>query len=244
MDRKRYMREVYAKSWPFVRQNIYGFMPYDKSLCEYVADKFAAGQKFLEVAIGTGFPFADFFQKQGYSVYGIDIAPSLVEECWNLNSEIECKVGDAEQIDYPDDFFDCTYCFHSTWYFPNLPRALDEMLRVTHPGGMVFFDIQNRNNPKIGQAYQRRVAEQAGLRRIYRLAKNIAKIVLRRGRPVWSRIVHEVPTHPEQIYAQLADRGWKQFQVMVRDEQGVLHEHWGKGSLAEFERLVFAVEKS
>ena len=219
-------------------------MPYDKSLCEFIADKFTVGSRFLEVAIGTGFPFADFFQKAGYQVHGIDIAPSLVEACRALNSEIECKVGDAEHIEYADDFFDCTYCFHSTWYFPDLTMALDEMLRVTRPGGLVIFDIQNRNNARIGGAYLKKLSEQRGVRRLYRLARNIAKTVLRRGKPVWCNVVHEVPTYPEVIYTWLAERGCGRFQVQARDEEGGLHYQKNKAALAEFERLVFAIENS
>lgn len=131
MDRKTYMREVYSKSWISAREEIYGFLEYDKNLCNYICKHVPEAGKLLEVAIGTGYPFADFFQKAEYSVQGIDISPKLIEKCRQLYPKINCKVGDAEDLDYPDDFFDCVYCFHSTWYFPNLNKAIDEMLRVT-----------------------------------------------------------------------------------------------------------------
>lgn len=139
MDRKTYMRDVYSKGWITAREEIYGFLEYDKNLCKYICEHVNTNAgKLLEVAIGTGYPFGDFFQKAGYSVYGIDISPDLIDKCRQLNPNINCKVGDAEDLDYPDDFFDCVYCFHSTWYFPNLNKAIDEMLRVTRPGGGVL----------------------------------------------------------------------------------------------------------
>ena len=59
-------------------------------------------------------------------------------------------------MNYRDGFFDCAYCFHSTWYFPDLGQAIDEMLRVTRLGGLVMFDIQNRNNDDVNNAYLRK----------------------------------------------------------------------------------------
>jgi len=68
-------------------------------------------------------------------VHVIDIAPTLIDKCKQLNPDIKCKVGDAEDLEYPDNYFHLTYCFHSTWYFPRLNKAIDEMLRVTRSGG-------------------------------------------------------------------------------------------------------------
>ena len=44
-----------------------------------------------------------------------------------------------EKIDYPESYFDCTYCFASTWYFPDLYKSIDEMIRVTKKNGLLFF---------------------------------------------------------------------------------------------------------
>ncbi len=114
MDRKTYMKNVYSKYWLTAREKKYGFMEYDKNLCDYVCKQIANGAKILEVAIGTGYPFADFFQKNGYSVYGIDISPKLIEKVNKLYPVINAKVGDAENIEYPDDFLDSP--FTNNWY--------------------------------------------------------------------------------------------------------------------------------
>lgn len=206
MDRKTYTKNVYSKYWITAREKIYGFMEYDKNLCNYVCGRIPKGKKVLEVAVGTGYPFADIFQKLGYIVYGIDISPELIDKCRQTNPLIDCKVGDAEYLDYPDDQFDCTYCFHSTWYFPDLTKAIDEMLRVTHPGGLIIFDIQNRNNKDINRAYRKRLSPDTGMKRIFRYTKNIAKVFLHRGTPVWYSFVYEVPTYPGVIYKHFRDR--------------------------------------
>lgn len=243
MDRKTYMRDVYYKYWITAREKIYGFLEYDKNLCNYICEHVPNTGKLLEVAVGNGYLFGDFFQKAGYSIYGIDISPDLIEKCRQLNPNINCRVGDAEDLDYPDNYFDCTYCFHSTWYFPNLNRAIDEMLRVTRPGGLVIFDIQNRNNREIDSSYRRRLIENTGMRRIVRYAKNIAKIVLRRGAPIWHSVVYEVPTYPESIYKHFKERQITNFQVMVRKEDESIETRNELGSFRDFGRLVFIVRK-
>lgn len=62
MDRKSYMKKIYSEYWLNARERIYGFGIYDKALCSYITHAVSGG-KLLEVAVGTGFPFADFFQK-------------------------------------------------------------------------------------------------------------------------------------------------------------------------------------
>jgi Methylase involved in ubiquinone/menaquinone biosynthesis len=146
MDRKTYMKDIYSRYWSYAREKEYGFLEYDKNLCNYIIKNVSKGGNVLDVGIGTGFPFGDFLQKGGYDVHGIDIAPILIEKCKKLNNKINCKVGDAENLTYPNNFFDCTYSFHSTFYFPNLCKVISEMIRVTNPNGLIIFDIQNKNN--------------------------------------------------------------------------------------------------
>lgn len=244
MDRKKYMRDVYSKSWITARETVYGFLEYDKNLCKYICEHVPNGGKLLEVAIGTGYPFADFFQKAGYSVYGIDISPDLIEKCRQLNSNISCKVGDAEDLDYPDDYFDCTYCFHSTWYFPNLNQAIDEMLRVTRPDGLIMFDIQNRNNREIDSAYRKRLSQRTGTVRMIRYAKEVVAWIILRGRtPIWNLGVHEVPTYPENIYEHLKENRISNFQVMVRCDDESIETRSEVSSFENFARLVFTIIK-
>lgn len=243
MDRKSYMREVYSKYWITARERIYGFLKYDKNLCSYICTHAPIGGRVLEVAIGTGYPFAEFLQKIGYSVYGIDISPELIEKCKKLYPNINCKVGDAENLEFPDNYFDAAYCFHSTWYFPDLNKAVDEMIRVTHPGGLVIFDIQNRNNQEINNAYQRNLAETKGVNRIKVYIKNVIKLVLRRGVPNWYFIVHEVPTYPESVCEHLKKRQLSNFQIMVTKEDGSIELTTEVDSFKDFKRLIFSVKK-
>jgi len=245
VDRKEFMRSVYSGYWIGARDKIYGFMPYDRRLCEYLSGELAAGGAVLEVAIGTGYPVADYLQKAGYRVHGIDIAPALVQRCRELNPGIEAEVGDAENLRFADGEFDATYCFHSSWYFPDLNRVIGEMLRVTRPGGLVMFDIQNAANPAVAAAYQQRLAavRPGLLPRLNLHARNLAKLVLRRGTPNWHAINYEVPTDPVGVLEYLRRSGRDTVVVLGRDETDqTLQKVDNLATLPDYPRLVFAIQ--
>jgi SAM-dependent methyltransferase len=246
MDRKEFMRSVYSGYWLGARDKIYGFMPYDRQLCDYVSAELVGGGRVLEVAIGTGYPIADHLQKAGHEVHGVDISPDLVQRCRELNPAIVAKVGDAENLDYADATFDATYCFHSSWYFPDLARAIGEMVRVTRPGGAVLLDIQNATNPQVDAAYQRRLYRiRPGLRARAELhARNLAKAVLRRGSPNWHAVNFEVPTDPTIVLEALRRHGADEVVVLGRDEADQSLHKVGDGQpLEPFARLVFAARR-
>lgn len=239
MDRKHFMREVYSHYWLRARETKYGFMDYDRRLCEMISGRAPERGRLLEVAIGTGYPVADTLQKQGFEIHGVDISPALVEKCRVTNPAIHAKVGDAENLDYKDGEFDAAYCFHSTWYFPDLARVIDEMMRVTRPGGFIAFDIQNGANPGIAADYDRRRAlVRPGLGpRLNLHARNVAKVILRRGNPNWHGLVYEVPTDPQTLHSHLGDHAYRVF-----DRE--LNELPGRDSFPDAPRLVFVAEKA
>src|SRR5215207_10718736 len=103
------MRDVYASYWLTARDKKYGFLNYDKELCDFLSRSVADASALLEVAIGTGYPIADFLQRSGYAIHGVDISPALVERCREINPAIEAKVGDAEHLEFEADSFDATY---------------------------------------------------------------------------------------------------------------------------------------
>jgi len=243
MDRKSYEKEVYSKYWITAREKIYGFSDYEKALCGYMLNVIS-GINLLEVAIGTGYPFADFFQKKGYMVHGIDISPDLIEKCKKTNSKIAAEVGDAENLDFPDNSFDCVYCFNATWHFPDLPKAISEMVRVTAPGGSIFFDIQNRNNPEINECYQKQLSHyKSPFWRGICYAKNIVKIVLQRGTPDWHFVIYEVPTYPESVYEQLKNLQLSNFYIIVKENNGSIQKRDGLVAYEDYPRLVFCIRK-
>lgn len=108
------------------------------------------GQKLLEVGVGAG---TDFIQwvRSGTRAYGIDLTEEAVAhvqhrlKLYNLQAQ-EVKVGDAENIDYPDNEFDIVYSWGVIHHSPDTLKALSEIVRVLKPGGRAKIMVYHRNS--------------------------------------------------------------------------------------------------
>lgn len=244
MDRKTFIKEVYSSYWLTAREKRWGFTEYDKGLCKLVSQHIQDRKtSLLEIGIGTGYPFGKFFLNKGYSVYGIDLATRVVQKCKRLYPAINCVIADAENIPYKDSCFDLVICFHSTMYFPDLNKAVDEMLRVTRTGGYFIFDIENKDNKEVEDAYQLRIKELQLPYNIIRYAKNTVKFVLGRGLPRWYSVVHEVPTYPRSVYKHLRNAGVHKSTIVGVESDDSIEIVEINDSLEQYLKVVFIVKK-
>jgi len=102
------------------------------------------GSTVLDVACGRGavlFPAAERVGERG-KVIGIDLAEGMARETGlEIRKRGLTQAGtrqmDAENLDFPDSFFDVVLCGFSMQFFPQLERALSEFRRVLKPGGRV-----------------------------------------------------------------------------------------------------------
>lgn len=98
----------------------------------------AKGKKVLEIGVGLG---ADHqcFAEAGADLYGIDLTERAVEHTrrrlalFGLTSSL--KVGDAEQLEFPDEGFDLVYSWGVLHHSPHTPKAIAEVYRVLKLGG-------------------------------------------------------------------------------------------------------------
>ncbi len=108
------------------------------------------GKKVLEVGIGAG---TDFLQwvRSGALAYGIDLTEEAVYNTqkrlslYGLSAQ-EVKVADAEQLPYEDNFFDLAYSWGVIHHSPDMEKCLNEMIRVTKPGGAIKLMLYNKNS--------------------------------------------------------------------------------------------------
>jgi ubiquinone/menaquinone biosynthesis C-methylase UbiE len=100
------------------------------------------GMKFLDVASGSGalsIPAAGL----GAEVQAVDLSPAMVNllkaraQHEGLD-RLDARVMDGHALDLPDDTFDVSASQFGVMLFPDLPRAVREMARVTRPGGRVL----------------------------------------------------------------------------------------------------------
>ena len=100
------------------------------------------GMRFLDVAPGSGalsIPAA----RRGARVLAADLSPNMIERLEVRArreglSDLEGRVMDGHALELEDSTFDISGSQFGVMLFPDLPRALGEMVRVTKPGGCVF----------------------------------------------------------------------------------------------------------
>jgi ubiquinone/menaquinone biosynthesis C-methylase UbiE len=104
-----------------------------------------SGMRLLDVAPGTGalsIPAA----RLGAQVLAADISPRMIERLVARAREeglsnLEGRVMDGHALDLEDDTFDISASQFGVMLFPDLPRGLSELARVTRPGGRVLMVV-------------------------------------------------------------------------------------------------------
>ncbi len=109
-----------------------------EALCEAVDPH--PGERVLDVACGSG--TAGLVAERRYcDVTGLDYVPGLIERARARaeanGQEIDFRVGDAQELPFPDDSFDVVLSVYGVQFAPDQQRAADELLRVCKPGGRI-----------------------------------------------------------------------------------------------------------
>ena len=98
------------------------------------------GDELLDLACGTG-AVAELAADRGAQVTGVDLAPVLIEtakeRAGERGLEIDYRVGDAEQLDFPDASFDKLASTCGIMFAPDHEAVARELARVVRPGGQI-----------------------------------------------------------------------------------------------------------
>ena len=102
------------------------------------------GMRFLDVAAGSGalsIPAA----RLGAHVLSVDISPVMLQQldqrARKENLNVQTRVMDGHALELEDNTFDLAGSQFGVMLFPEMPRGLKEMVRVTKPGGTVFLTV-------------------------------------------------------------------------------------------------------
>ena len=100
----------------------------------YLLPYLTPGATVLDVGCGPGTITADM-GSLGVEVIGIDAAADVVEKARALG--VDARVGDAYNLDFPDDSFDVVHAHQTLQHLARPVDALREFRRVVKPGGVV-----------------------------------------------------------------------------------------------------------
>jgi SAM-dependent methyltransferase len=104
----------------------------------------AWGKRVLEIGVSLG---ADHqrFAEAGAILTGVDLTPRAIEmtrQRFNmLGLKSELHVGDAENLDLPDNSFDIVYSWGVIHHSPDTQKAINEIFRVLKRGGRQGHDL-------------------------------------------------------------------------------------------------------
>jgi ubiquinone/menaquinone biosynthesis C-methylase UbiE len=107
----------------------------------------AAGKKVLEIGVGLGADHQRFAQA-GARLSGIDLTARAVAHTQRrlalFSYDSELSTGDAENLRFPSDAFDCVYSWGVLHHSPNTLKAIAEVHRVLRPGGVAKVMIYHK----------------------------------------------------------------------------------------------------
>ena len=106
-------------------------------------------KRVLEVGCGNAYTLAKYAE-HGAEVYGLDISETAVEISQQrfrdkgLNGDF--RVGNAEEVPYDSNYFDCVCSMGVLHHIPNPEKAVSEIYRCLKPGGRLIVMFYHRNS--------------------------------------------------------------------------------------------------
>lgn len=119
-----------------------------RSMLEWIDPK--EDERFLDVACGGG-ELSLKIAERGCEVHGIDLSEYAIKSAKRLaeREKIACEfeAGGAEDLPYPDRYFDKVVCSSSLEHFKDDTKALKEIHRVLKPNGSVVLTTDSFTYP-------------------------------------------------------------------------------------------------
>ena len=103
-----------------------------------------APKRILDIATGTGDLAIALKKTNAEEIIGLDISPGMLAvgkdkvKALKLDTTIAMVIGDSEQLNYDDNYFDVVTVAFGVRNFENLEKGLSELFRVLRPHGKLI----------------------------------------------------------------------------------------------------------
>lgn len=95
--------------------------------------------RLLDIGCGSGAKLLEFSQR-GYDVWGVDVGEQSINNCKELLPQGHFIVGEVNQIDLPDKFFDFIRIDNALEHVPNPKEVIQECRRLlSHRGKLMIY---------------------------------------------------------------------------------------------------------
>lgn len=99
-----------------------------------------SGKKILEIGVGgEGGVLLELMQHN--EVHGMDVSDSAIHNCRSFGISVTKANLDCDSIPFQDNYFDAVFAFEVFEHFSNPQHAVEEIRRVTKPGGAFICSI-------------------------------------------------------------------------------------------------------
>ena len=94
--------------------------------------------KLLDLGCGYGEDL-DYFNKNGFETYGIDVSEKMIEEAKIKTKQSKLFVAPFEKLPFEDNKFDVVFSRYALQHSKNIKPIFDEVSRVIKPNGIFVF---------------------------------------------------------------------------------------------------------
>ena len=96
---------------------------------------------------------ANFFQKKGYAVTGVDISATAIDMARTLNAKIEYVTGSVFDVEFPAGSFDGLYAFNFLHFMLERERRsfIQQYSDLLRPGGVAFYTVFSEEEKAFGK---------------------------------------------------------------------------------------------
>lgn len=123
----------------------------------YLAQTRGCLSSVLDCGAGGDNPPLYLFHMAGFQTTGVEISEKALEKARQFERTHECDLGiiqgDMRSLPFGDDEFDLCYSYNSVFHMvkTDIRRALEEMTRVTQPGGLIFVNLLSTEDCLYGE---------------------------------------------------------------------------------------------
>lgn len=96
------------------------------------------GDRVLEVGVGTGAVLNTITEEKSIHPFGVDLDRSSLDYSRGIHAAFRLIQADGNRLPFPAGEFDLTYCHYLLLWVADPKKILQEMRRVTQPGGFVI----------------------------------------------------------------------------------------------------------